>query len=218
MECGYGRPHLSIGQLSELRELCDFYGLQLIFDEGRVGLGRSGHVFAYEPMGVVPDALVTGREVGGPFKIGFCLLTNEAAHGVSLCRESNRAVPPASIESIAYASSTIAMMAERAFATHVRSMSRRITTRLKRLALKFPFIVKDTRCAGLKFEIECISQSHELHLLMKEEGLLGGIAQNRKIVLTPPLVITAKEVDEGLVCINRALTRLQKSRKLSVSI
>ena len=218
MECGCERPQLTVEQLSELRDLCDFYNLQLIFDEGRIGIGRSGHVFAYEPMGVVPDALVTGREVGGPFKIGFCLMTNEASQGVSLCRDSKRTVARASIKSIAYASSTIAMMTERAFATHVRSMSRRITTRLKRLALRFPLIVRNTRCVGLKFEIECFSESRELHLLMKEEGLLSAISQSGKIILTPPLVIIATEVDEGIGRINRALTRLKKSRGLSAAV
>lgn len=57
------RPH-DTEYLRELRRLCDEYGVVLIFDEVQSGLGRTGHWFAYERYGVIPDVLTLGKYIG----------------------------------------------------------------------------------------------------------------------------------------------------------
>lgn len=53
------------GYLSALRELCDRHGLLLLADEVQSGLGRTGHTFACDDEGVVPDLYVLGKALGG---------------------------------------------------------------------------------------------------------------------------------------------------------
>jgi 4-aminobutyrate aminotransferase len=48
-----------------VRQACDAAGALLIFDEIPTGLGRTGHMFACTPEGVVPDILVLGKALGG---------------------------------------------------------------------------------------------------------------------------------------------------------
>jgi beta-alanine--pyruvate transaminase len=52
-----------VGYLQRLREICDKYGLLLIFDEVITGFGRTGHAFAAETFGVVPDMITFAKGV-----------------------------------------------------------------------------------------------------------------------------------------------------------
>ena len=47
-----------------VRELCDQHEALLIFDEVQTGVGRTGELYAYMGLGVVPDILTTGKGAG----------------------------------------------------------------------------------------------------------------------------------------------------------
>ncbi|MEO8501501.1 MAG: aminotransferase class III-fold pyridoxal phosphate-dependent enzyme, partial [Vicinamibacteria bacterium] len=49
------------GYLQRLREICDKYGILLIFDEVISGFGRLGSAFAVDKFGVVPDMMVVAK-------------------------------------------------------------------------------------------------------------------------------------------------------------
>src|SRR3712207_497183 len=51
------------GYLQRLRQICDKYGLLLIFDEVITGFGRLGFAFAAERYGVVPDMITFAKAV-----------------------------------------------------------------------------------------------------------------------------------------------------------
>jgi beta-alanine--pyruvate transaminase len=51
------------GYLQKLRQICDKYGILLIFDEVITGFGRLGYAFAAERYGVVPDMITFAKGV-----------------------------------------------------------------------------------------------------------------------------------------------------------
>ncbi|MEZ5111781.1 MAG: ornithine--oxo-acid transaminase [Microbacteriaceae bacterium] len=53
------------GYLRRVRELCTEHGVLFIADEIQTGLGRTGHTFACEREGVVPDLYLLGKALGG---------------------------------------------------------------------------------------------------------------------------------------------------------
>ncbi|WP_320670845.1 diaminobutyrate--2-oxoglutarate transaminase family protein [Patulibacter defluvii] len=53
------------GWLRRMRALCDRHGVPLVIDEVQTGVGRTGRLWGHEHAGVVPDALVVSKAVGG---------------------------------------------------------------------------------------------------------------------------------------------------------
>ncbi len=56
--------------LAQVRKKCDEHCVLLIFDEIQSGFGRTGSLFAFEQMDVVPDVLLVGKALGGGMPLG----------------------------------------------------------------------------------------------------------------------------------------------------
>lgn len=69
--------------LRRARQLCDQYGALLVFDEVQTGNGRSGTLYAYQQLGVVPDILTTAKGLGGGFPVGAMLTTAKIAESLA---------------------------------------------------------------------------------------------------------------------------------------
>lgn len=62
-----------------VRALCDQHNALLIFDEVQTGVGRTGHLYAYQGLNVSPDILTTAKALGGGFPIGAMITTTDIA-------------------------------------------------------------------------------------------------------------------------------------------
>lgn len=63
--------------LPRLQDLCKQYGISLIFDEVKVGLGRTGKWFSFDHYNIVPDAVVLGKSLGGGLPISAVVARKE---------------------------------------------------------------------------------------------------------------------------------------------
>lgn len=65
------------GYFKRIREICDQYGVLLILDEVMCGMGRTGHLFACDADGVVPDILCIAKGLGAGYQpIGAMMCTD----------------------------------------------------------------------------------------------------------------------------------------------
>lgn len=51
-----------------MREVCDQYGVLLIYDEIMCGMGRTGYLHAWQEENVVPDIQLVGKGLAGGFQ------------------------------------------------------------------------------------------------------------------------------------------------------
>src|SRR5690606_19537108 len=52
------------GYLAALKRKCEERGMLLILDEAQTAMGRTGHLFAFERDGIVPDILTLSKTLG----------------------------------------------------------------------------------------------------------------------------------------------------------
>lgn len=69
------------GYLQRLREICDKYGILLIFDEVITGFGRTGKAFAADTFGVTPDMITFAKGVtNGAVPMGGVIVSEKIYH------------------------------------------------------------------------------------------------------------------------------------------
>ena len=59
--------HMPPDLIGFAKKICDRHNVLLIFDEIITGAGRTGHLFAAETFGVLPDILCTAKGLAGGF-------------------------------------------------------------------------------------------------------------------------------------------------------
>src|SRR5664280_1857179 len=61
------------------RAAADRVGAALVFDEIQSGLGRTGHLFVFQEMGVAPDLVTLAKPLGGGLPLGAVLVSERIA-------------------------------------------------------------------------------------------------------------------------------------------
>ncbi len=63
--------------LQAIRKRCDEHCVLLVMDEIQAGFGRSGTLWAFEQMGMVPDILLLGKALGGGMPMGAFIASHQ---------------------------------------------------------------------------------------------------------------------------------------------
>jgi 2,2-dialkylglycine decarboxylase (pyruvate) len=74
-----GILELPQGYLAALQTHCRARGMKLILDEAQTGVGRTGHMFAFERDGVVPDILTLSKTLGAGLPLSAVMTTEDVA-------------------------------------------------------------------------------------------------------------------------------------------
>ena len=184
----------SEGFLEGLRELCDEHGVLLIFDEVQTGMGRTGQLFAYEGMGVVPDVLTSAKGLGGGVPVGAVL-----------AKEGCAALGPGNHGST-FGGNPLAMAAVKAvlgvvndpqFLEEVRFKGKILKNALEVLVERIPGA--EVRGAGLMIGLDLGPDlAPEFFQDCLDDGVLVNVVSGTTIRLAPPLTVTRTEVRAAL--------------------
>jgi predicted acetylornithine/succinylornithine family transaminase len=184
---------LSADVLRAAREACDAHGAALIFDEVQTGLGRTGTLWAYEGVGVVPDALTTAKALGGGLPIG-ALVTGERLADVFAPGDHGSTFPGGPVVAAA-ALAVFDVLDDAALLAQVRELGEHLRGRLAELPG-----ATAVRGRGLMNAFDLVDGgAPELaRRALLEQRLVVNATGPATIRLLPPLIVTRAELDEAV--------------------
>lgn len=204
----------------KLRELADKYNLILIMDEVKVGLGRTGNIFASDTFDVVPDIITMGKPVASGLPLSLALVKSEIADSMEGSHLFTLSPNPLSI---AAANATLDVIVEEKLHQNAEKVGEYLKKRLIELMDKHEFI-GDVRGKGLIVGIELVKDKEDKTPASKETakvvyrawelGLITAYTgmYSNVIELTPPLIINEKDVDEAVEIIDKSIEDVEKDR------
>ena len=183
--------------LRSLRELCDEYGVLIIFDEVQCGMGRTGKLWAHEWGGMTPDIMAIAKALGGGFPVGACLATAEAARGMTVgAHGSTFGGNPLAM---AVGGAAFAEISKPETLAHVNEIAGYLKQQLHGLKERFPDVIVDVRGKGLLLGVKLVPNNREFMGWARDENhlLIAGGGDNCCRIL-PPLNLTLDEAREAI--------------------
>lgn len=220
-----------------IRDICDEYGVLLIYDEVMSGAGRTGKFLAAEHWGQSPDIVALAKGLGaGYVPLGAMVARSDIAEAVIDAGGFQHGYT--------YAGNPIACAAglavlreiiERDLMRNAAAKGADIMERLKALQKRFPFI-GDVRGKGLLIAFELVADRETmtpfpapLNLFLRlvdlayERGLIiysrrtRGGTQGDHFLVCPPLIVEDSHIDEILQKLESSLGALAAEFDLPVA-
>jgi len=198
-------------------EIVRRYGGVFICDEVQTGFGRTGtHWFGISHWNVEPEIMTMAKGVANGMPMGVTVATPEIADSFKASTISTFGGNPVSS---AAANATIAVMEEIDAPKRAAETGARLRAGLDGLRKKYPKSIGDVRGMGLMQGVELVAdetvqdrtpapeKAVRLFEETKRRGLLigkGGLYGN-VIRISPPLVVSASEVDDALRILDESL-------------
>ncbi len=195
--------------LEGLRSLCDRHGALLIFDEVQSGVGRTGDLYAYMGVGVVPDILTTAKGLGGGFPVAAVLSTDPVA--ASFVVGTHGSTFGGNALAGAVASRVLDIVAERDFLLEVKRKEALMVELLEGVRARHGHIA-DIRSRGLWIGVELSSEmagrSKDVATAALAEGVMVLRAGADVVRFAPALNIPDEDIVEGVSLFGKALAGL----------
>ena len=176
-----------------LRDICDKFGVLLIFDEVQCGVGRSGKLFAHEWVGIVPDIMTIAKGIGGGMPLGACIATKRAAEGMTI--GSHGTTYGGNPLACAVGCEVLNQVLSDKFLPNVIKISNYFSWKLKAIVDSYPSIFKEVRGTGLMLGLKMNIKNDVFVETAFNQGILTVPASENVVRILPPLNITESEVD-----------------------
>ncbi|MBA3427103.1 MAG: aminotransferase class III-fold pyridoxal phosphate-dependent enzyme [Actinobacteria bacterium] len=188
---------LERGFVEAARALADAHGAVLLFDEVQCGLGRTGSFFAWQQLGVKPDALALAKALANGLPIGALLVADESPTGFE---PGDHGSTFGGNPVAAAAACSVVEMIDDGLLAAVQARGAQLAAGLSAL----PGVVA-TRGRGLMLGADLDRPAAPVAAAALAAGLVVGTAGEHTLRLTPPLTISADEVRHGLELLEEVL-------------
>lgn len=198
-----------------LREICNRYGILLIFDEVQTGFGRTGKFFALEHSAVVPDILVMAKGLasGMPMSaiaapLDLMKRWQTGTHGGTY--GGNPVTAAAAV-------ATIEVIIEEGLPANAEARGRQLRDALEELQIRWPFL-GDVRgwglMVGLEIGVPGRGPDKDLAIRIQAQCLDGNLllltcgTHGNVIRWVPPLVVSESQINEALVTLEEGIEEI----------
>jgi acetylornithine/N-succinyldiaminopimelate aminotransferase len=170
--------------VAEARRLADETGALLVLDEVQTGVGRTGSFFAFEELGIRPDAVTLAKGLANGLPIG-CLLVADDAAG---------AFEPGDHASTFGGNPVVCAAAVAVCDALDDDVLERVRDHEASVRAVFPSV----RGRGLLLGLDVDRPAADVVSDCFKSGLVVGTAGERTLRLTPPLTIASTDLAHGL--------------------
>ena len=213
-----GILELPLGYLAALKRKCEERGMLLILDEAQTGIGRTGHMFAFQRDGVTPDIMTLSKTLGAGLPLAAVMTSAEIeqkAHEKGFLFYTTHVSDPLP----AAVGVTVLDVVERDnLIEQAITRGDRLKTGLLSLQQKFD-CVGDVRGRGLLLGLEIVTDRQtkapgfELGAQIMEEAMRRGLSMNIVKLpgmggvfrIAPALTVSEDEIDQGLAIMSEAI-------------
>ncbi|HJQ11666.1 MAG TPA: acetylornithine transaminase [Gemmatimonadaceae bacterium] len=179
----------------KLRTLTAKREIALIFDEIQCGLGRTGHLFAYQYLDVVPDILTLAKPLAGGLPMGAVLVDEEIG---SVMQPGDHGTTFGGGPLVAtVAGHVLDRLADQALLDTVRANGAWMGEQLTAIASRCGK-VRAVRGMGYMWGIDVVESANDIVKRGWDEGLLTLTAGEHTLRLLPPLVMNREDLQRGL--------------------
>jgi acetylornithine/N-succinyldiaminopimelate aminotransferase len=192
-----------------VRELCDQHNALLIFDEVQSGVGRTGELYAYMGLCVVPDVLTTAKALGGGFPIGAMLTTAKIAAALKV--GTHGSTYGGNPLACAVAEKALDIVNTPEVLEGVKRKEQLFRAGLQAINEKYQVF---TEIRGKGLLLGCAlnekyqGRSRDFLVASTEEKLMCLIAGANVVRFAPSLVIPDEDIQQGLACFERAVAKV----------
>ena len=192
--------------LEGVRTLCDEKDILLILDEIQCGMGRSGHMFAWQGYGIKPDIMTSAKALGCGVPVGAFLMTEKVAEK-SLAPGDHGTTYGGNPFVGAAVTKVLEMMERENITAHVQEVGAYLSEKLEELVAKYDCLTAH-RGVGLIQGVVCTKKVGEVSAKALEHGLILITAGSDVLRFVPPLVIEKCHVDEMIEKLSLCLDEL----------
>jgi len=207
------------GFLKSLEKKCKDFGILIIVDEVKVGLGRSGLMHAFEHENLSPDIVCFGKALGGGLPLSAVVGPADLmdfAPAFSIMTTSGNPV------SVSAGRSVLKTIQKENLIENAKNVGSILEDGFKQLANKHD-LIGDVRGRGLALGVELVKdrfknkmeakietakivyRAYELGLVIFYVGMKSNVLE-----LTPPLILNENEAKQGLEILDQSFTDVSK--------
>ena len=209
-----------------VREICDRYGVLLIFDEVITGFGRLGEWFGAEVVNTMPDIMSFAKGItSGYFPLGGCIADSRIANAFAGGPEktwSHMYTYSAHPGGVAAGLKNLEILKRENLVQNARERGAQLADRLAAMKDRYE-IIGDARGVGLVQGLELVADRATKQSFAPEVGIGGRFTDALKkrgvwirvgayiLPVSPPLSITADEMDELCDAVEESLAEVTES-------
>ena len=182
------------GYFTAAREICDATGALLVLDEIQSAIGRTGHWFAHQHEGIVPDVLTLAKGLGGGMPIGACVGFGGA--GTIFAKGDHGSTFGGNPVSSAAALAVLGTIEREGLLDHVRTVGGRLADGIA--AIGHPLLA-GVRGRGLWLAaVLTADRAADVQAAAQRAGFLVNAVQPDAVRIAPPLMISAEQIESFL--------------------
>jgi predicted acetylornithine/succinylornithine family transaminase len=169
-------------------------GVLYIADEVQSGLGRTGHPFHFQALGLQPDLISVGKALGGGVPVGAALLSARVAE--TIAPGDHGTTYGGNLLACRAAGFFLEQLTDKGLLEHIREAGAVFERRLRTLALAHPSIV-EVRGAGLMWGLQLGTDALPIVDAARERGLLVNRTDEKVVRMLPPLTIAIGDLERA---------------------